>query len=338
MVSFTASHKNQLTPPMMIKIKLKLLWVDIQRRWIRVPYKLRSIIERIPLNFLVPKEPTHYDVDYINARVNYYNKMDAAFSVQNPTPFWQQKFKRRDYYVCDLFHLLLGIKNGKRARFDYLFGDITTVPPHPTILKSRPISGDNQHSILLKICRLRHFRFIRDPFSYEQKKDLAVWRGSIKTNAIRQQLVAQYHDHPRCNVSGAPSRKGVKYMFSKNDYMEISGQLEYKFIISLEGVDVATNLKWIMSSNSLCFAQKLKYETWFMEGTLIPNFHYILLADDFSDLEEKIDYYLAHPNEARAIIANANEYVAHFLDEKREDYIGRRVLLKYFEKSGQQAR
>ena len=125
-------------------------------------------------------------------------------------------------------------------------------------------------------------------------------------------------------------------MLTKNDYMEISKQLQYKFIVSIEGVDVATNLKWIMSSNSLCFAQKLKYETWFMEGKLIPDFHYVLIANDFSDLGDKIDYYLAHPDEALVIIANATAWVAQFLDEQREDYIGRQVLMKYFEKSGQQ--
>ena len=321
---------------MTLKTKLRLLWVDLQRRWIRIPYKIRSIRDQIPVRLSVA-DAAQYDADYIDMRVSYYNKMDLAFSAQDPVPFWRKKFKRRDYYVFDLFHLLAGMKNGRQARFDYLFGDITTVPPRPTILKSRPIEGDNRHSILLKICRLRHFRFIRDPIPYEQKKDRAVWRGSIKTNPVRRQLVDQYRDHPQCDVAGTPSRKGAKYIFAKNDYMEISKQLEYKFIISLEGVDVATNLKWIMSSNSLCMAQRLKYETWFMEGKLIPDFHYVLLADDLSDVGAKVSHYLSHPHEARAIIANANGWVAQFLDEQREDYIGRRVLMKYFEQSGQQA-
>ena len=56
--------------------------------------------------------------------------------------------------------------------------------------------------------------------------------------------------------------------------------------MSLEGIDVATNLKWIMSSNSLCFSPKLRYETWFMEGKLVPGVHFVEVRDDFDDLAE----------------------------------------------------
>ena len=324
---------------MNLTLLTKLLWVDLQRRLIRIPYNLRALRERFFPVLTLASNPALYDADYINERVNYYNKIDASFEVQNPIPFRQQKFNRHEkinrsnYYVKDLYHLLAGMNIGER--FDYLFGDVIHIPPRPTIVKSRPIHGDNRNSVMLKICKLRHFRLVRDPVSYELKKDLAVWRGAIRTNPNRRKLlVDSYKNHPLCDVADVPSRKGLKALFAA-DYKEISAQLQYKFIISVEGVDVASNLKWIMSSNSLCMAQKLVYETWFMEGTLIPNFHYVELADDFSDLGEKIAYYLAHPDKARAIIANANDYVAQFLNENRKDYIGRQMLMKYFTQSGQ---
>ena len=80
---------------------------------------------------------------------------------------------------------------------------------------------------------------------------------------------------------------------------------------------------------------KPKYETWFMEGTLEPGFHYVELADDFSDLEEKLIYYQQHAGEAKRIIENANNYVKQFLDRKQEHLIGLLVMQKYFEKTGQ---
>ena len=49
--------------------------------------------------------------------------------------------------------------------------------------------------------------------------------------------------------------------------LSILEQLEYKFVLCLEGNDVATNLKWVMSSNSLAVMPKPRYETWFMEGS-----------------------------------------------------------------------
>ncbi|WP_036830286.1 glycosyl transferase family 90, partial [Photobacterium sanctipauli] len=99
--------------------------------------------------------------------------------------------------------------------------------------------------------------------------------------------------------------------------------------------DVATNLKWAMSSNSLCVMPKPKYETWFMEGTLKAGVHYIEVADDYSDLEEKLSYYIAHTQKAQKIITNANEYVAQFKNKEREDLISFLVLKKYFELSDQ---
>jgi hypothetical protein len=98
----------------------------------------------------------------------------------------------------------------------------------------------------------------------------------------------------------------------------------------LEGNDVASNLKWVMSSNSLAVMPKPKYETWYMEGRLIPNYHYIEIKEDYSDLIDKINYYSTHQEEAQAIIQHANEYTLQFKNKKREDLISYLVLKKYF--------
>jgi spore maturation protein CgeB len=90
-----------------------------------------------------------------------------------------------------------------------------------------------------------------------------------------------------------------------------------------------------MSSNSLAVMPRPKYETWFMEGTLVPNDHYVLIKDDFSDLEERLTYYIENPEEAIEIARNANEYVNQFRNKKREDVISLLVLDKYFRETGQ---
>jgi RNase adaptor protein for sRNA GlmZ degradation len=68
-----------------------------------------------------------------------------------------------------------------------------------------------------------------------------------------------------------------------------------------------------------------------MEGRLIPNYHYIEVKDDFSDLEERMNYYIEHPEEAEAIIRHAHEYVEQFFDKRRERLISLLVLKKYFD-------
>lgn len=67
-----------------------------------------------------------------------------------------------------------------------------------------------------------------------------------------------------------------------------------------------------------------------MEGTLVPGEHYIEIKPDFSDLEEQLRYYMAHPEEVKRIIANAHRYVDAFRDRRREELISIGVLYKYF--------
>ena len=109
--------------------------------------------------------------------------------------------------------------------------------------------------------------------------------------------------------------------------------LYFEFVISWEGSDVASNLKWVMSSNSIAVMPQPTCETWFMEGQLIPNYHYIEIKPDYSDLRERMDYYIAHPEEAQAIINHAHEWVSQFKDKKREKLISLLVMDKYFEKT-----
>jgi hypothetical protein len=72
-----------------------------------------------------------------------------------------------------------------------------------------------------------------------------------------------------------------------------------------------------------------------MQGKLIPNYHYVLLRDDYADLAEKIDYYTHHPQDALDIISNAQKHVAQFFDLRRERLISLLILKKYFVQSGQ---
>ena len=67
-----------------------------------------------------------------------------------------------------------------------------------------------------------------------------------------------------------------------------------------------------------------------MEGELKDRIHYVQVKDDFTDLEEKIDYYSTHINEAKEIIHNAHKFIAPFRDAKYEQLISLLVIDKYF--------
>ena len=273
-----------------------------------------------------------FDKAYILDRVNYYNKLEKSENQLKYLPKLSE-FKipsgRRVYYFDNYEYTRYFSKNLRAA---FLPGDVIHIPDFPTIVKSRPVLGHNENSVILKIEKVRHFFFVKDKKSFFEKKNMLVGRGAVR-QPHRKRFLEMYFNHPMCNI-GMVNKDNVNNQWLVN-MMTIDEQLDYKFILSLEGNDVATNLKWIMSSNSLAVMPLPTYETWFMEGRLIPNYHYVLIKEDYSDLEERLNYYIEHEDEALEIIKHANEYVMQFQNKKREDLISLMVLDKYFRNTGQ---
>lgn len=262
------------------------------------------------------------------ARVNYYNGLAPGLHAPASTRLDSIDRSRSRYFIDLAEHLRFFPAH---LRIDTLFGDITHVPPVPSVLKSRPIGGDNTNSVLLKLDKFRHFRLFDDPVPFSRKVPKAVWRGSMN-NPLRAALVSSHANSAFCDVghvSGDVAGVALKQPLSP------ARQFAYRYIISVEGCDVATNLKWVMASNSVCIMPRPRYETWFMEGRLIPDHHYVEVRDDFSDLQEKIEAMEADTTRALEIVANANRHVGMFLQRRNEKLTSLLVLQKYFEATGQ---
>ena len=275
------------------------------------------------------------DKAYILKRVNYYNRLQGIVPL-DPTcakPLAQHKFgDAGSTYFFDSYEFTRWFSDS--LQWCYLFGDVTHVPPIPSIVKSRPIAGDVANSVLLNLDKVRHFTFLKDYIPFRQKMDKAIFRLSITDKPHRRRFVQMYFGHPMCDtgiISPLPDDppEWVKKKITLYDH------LVYKFVVSLEGNDVATCLKWVMSTNSLAVMPRPTYETWFMEGTLRPNYHYVEIRPDYADLEERMHYYDTHPGEAEAIIAHAHAHIDRFRDVRREKLISLLVLRRYFERTGQ---
>ncbi len=272
------------------------------------------------------------DANEINERLNYYVKLDNHFKVpEKAVAIKNFKNTKGTFYYLDLKEFLHYFKTN--TKFAYHFGDETHINTYPTLFKARPISGNNANSVLFKLNKRRHFKWVNDSLKFSDKKDTLVWRGVAK-HALRVNFVRNFYNHSLCNIGQTKRGDNGNQPWTK-EFLAIEEQLKYKFIFCPEGNDVATNLKWAMSSNSLCIMPKPKYETWFMEGTLIAGIHYVEVKDDCSDLEEKINYYITHTAEAEQIIENSHQYIKRFQDEKLEDLLCLKVLEKYAALSGQ---
>ncbi|MGR5120673.1 glycosyl transferase family 90 [Vibrio astriarenae] len=268
---------------------------------------------------------------YVAHRVAYYLKHKNEFDLSSrATSITGFKHRGQSQYVIDLMSVMAYFPS--HFRFRYHFGDETHIEDEPTLFKARPIDGDNQNSVLMKLVKYRHFRFVEDSLSFGEKKDVAVFRGAV-TQPHRIEFMQRMFGHPL--VDAAQSNPSNEHPEWQQPFMSVEEQLKNKFIICLEGNDVASNLKWAMSSNSVVVTPKMKFETWFMEGRLQPGVHYVEVADDWSDFEQKIQYYLDHPEEAEEIVKHAHEYIAPFRDEELEQLICIKTLERYFELSGQ---
>lgn len=275
------------------------------------------------------------DEETIQKRVDYYcrftpvelNEGNSVRVKDFKYPFGKKK--KYATYFFDLYHSLVYFP--QELRFRYEFGDVTREPELPTIVKSRPVKpGQPTNSVLMKLNKKRHYVFVRDRRSFAEKKDMLVFRNSVH-QAHRVRFMEQFFGHPMCNV-GQINKDMIHEGHTEwvREFLTIDQQLEYKFVCCIEGNDVATNLKWVMSSNSLPVMPRPKFESWFMEGTLIPGYHYVEIREDYSDLIEKMEYYIAHPEKAEEIIRHNHAYVRQFQDRSLEKKISLLVLKKYF--------
>ncbi len=278
---------------------------------------------------------TRPDKEYILSRVDYYCRLCTVSALRDDKGAIADFSLKGQYggYFFDAYEYLRYFP--KRLRWNYKMGDVTTLQPVPSVVKSRSIGTDNENSVLLKLEKNRHFTFLKDNKAFKEKKDKAIFRGKIYQKPHRIAFCERWFGSSACDVGEIAGRHYAckEWVVPK---MTLYDHMNFKFIICLEGNDVASNLKWVMYSNSLAVMPKPTYETWFMEGRLIPNYHYVEIKSDYSDLQERMEYYIAHPDEAEAINRHAHEWCKQFFNAERERLISLLVLQKYFEMTGQQ--
>ena len=303
---------------------------------------IRSYIKYITPNWILQRQRkakllsfykySQQEQEYILNRVNYYCKFDTIIKIPDDAPTLSQyTFHKKESYIHDYINSTYFFDAYEYVRYFpdtlrwvYNPGDINYIFPLPEITKSRPITPDdgNRNNILLNLDKVRHFLWVNDPFEWEEKKCRIIFRGDASGKAHRQRFIEMWKDHPLCDLISTGRTPLYDHLY-------------YRYIMALEGNDVASNLKWVMSSNSIAIMPRPTCETWYMESQLIPNYHYIEIAPDFHDLIERITYYEEHPEEAKEIIKHAHEWVRQFRNKRREDLISLMVLDKYFRLTGQ---
>ena len=106
---------------------------------------------------------------------------------------------------------------------------------------------------------------------------------------------------------------------------------QYKYILSLDGHDWASNVSLILMTNSVMISPIPKWHNIFSLD-LAPWEHYVPVLDDASDFEEKLNWCKDHQNECKDIIQRANQYISQFtLDSEAE--IAKSIIKRLYKNS-----
>lgn len=225
----------------------------------------------------------------------------------------------------------------------------------PTLVKSRSIESPKR-SVILPLHRFFPWDWraiLRTEPVFDQKIPKAVWRGTnsspfyrkrkeiteaehTRKKTSRRDLVERHFSNPIHDIALSelvyvPPEKGItddaeKYIRNR---LTIDEHLQYKYIICAEGNDYPSNLPWVLLSNSVPVMPPPFVETWLVERRLLAWKHYVPLAYDFSDLDEKINWCNCHPDLCRDIAYRSKMFALQFFDQELERRLAKSVVRRY---------
>ncbi|KAI9666787.1 MAG: hypothetical protein M1831_001563 [Alyxoria varia] len=146
----------------------------------------------------------------------------------------------------------------------------------------------------------------KDVGSFEDKIPKLLWRGALTASldhGVRTALVKNSEGMDWADVKvlnwSAPD--------SEDHRMPIEDHCKYQYVAHTEGVTWSGRLKYIQNCNSVMVVHPLQYLTpqYAMMVPSGPKQNFIPVKRDFSDLDEKMKYYLDHPKKARRIARNS---------------------------------
>ncbi len=184
---------------------------------------------------------------------------------------------------------------------------------------------------------------------WSEKVPKVFWRGTVTGNRLDYLRRWISYDDNQMDIAFTGSlrqftkqftgslKPGFKTEYMKSHYLREQQDLvemnQYKFLLSVEGNDVATGLKWMLYSNSVVFMSPPTVATWAMEDLLIPFVHYIPLANDYSNLLEMIKWANEHDALCWEISQRATEFIEHLWlsEQAKEDtqYLQKALVTSY---------
>lgn len=242
--------------------------------------------------------------------------------------------------------------------FPVQFGDIIgypfPLPAVPVLVKSRPVPSPGREpapgAVLFPLNVDRHWggamMKLNTFVPWAKKVDALVWRGATTGSGLRRRFVhglsrlhrrdidVKFHAYVKgrwswlCNEGDARSSSPARGRHGRCGHVccpvylapELSrvALLRYRYVLSLEGHDVASNLKWLMGHNSVVVMPPPTMESWLLEGLLRPYVHYVPVMN-VSDVPRALAWMRANEEACLRIVSQANAWVESIVRETTSD-------------------
>jgi len=184
-------------------------------------------------------------------------------------------------------------------------------------------------------CNLR----VIDDRHFNNKQNKIIWRGTstghdeIQHNKRYNIISRNFNIHNEIDIGFSNLCQVVyennrdSYHRLQKNYIDKNEQLNYKFILNIEGNDTSSSFPWALASNSCPLHNyPFKSETYIFGMKLEPYVHFIPINNDGSDLVEKYNWCINNLNKCEEIANNGKRYMEKYT---RDDLFDE-VMVRFF--------
>lgn len=150
---------------------------------------------------------------------------------------------------------------------------------------------------------------------WEEKKEKIVWRGAdTGYDGERERIVKLMFAHTsnEVDIAFGPVLLNPEMKKFSRGGLSPDQMMRNKYLLSLDGNDVASGLKWMLYSNSVVFMPHTRFETWGMESFLKPYTHYIPLYRNLSNLSQQLVWAKQNDELCKNISNRATMFMKNF--------------------------
>jgi len=252
---------------------------------------------------------------------------DLDACAARPDGLWTKKLFRKA--SCLVMAYAAAFRTNASLRWRLRLGDSTHLLGGPFLTKARRIGDTGPILLPLGLDRhrtplVRMFEIEKSLKPYVDRAQCAMWRGTTTGGASpanpRFQLVWRYGRGAR-RVAGVRVDVGFDHVvtdaLNATRYVKrrvpMDKMAKCKYVLSNEGNDVATGLKWQLFTDSLVLMPAPTKESWLLEGQLRPMVHYVPVRRDWSDLEARLTWCERNQAAAANISRRATAHVRRVL-------------------------